>query len=110
MKRLLFVAAVAALMVLSCPARSEEKPAKPASAAAVQAPALTPEQTALYVKLQRLSQIEGNPPWCCNGVTVATTTAWAANPPSSVVFSSTETELVPPQPWTRPCKAWAILP
>jgi hypothetical protein len=33
MKRLLFIAAVAALMVLSCPAHSDEKPSKPAPAA-----------------------------------------------------------------------------
>jgi hypothetical protein len=55
-------------------------------------------------------QVEGNPLSCCKGVTTATTQAWPANPPSPIYFTSVETELVPPQPWTRPCKAWVIIP
>lgn len=55
-------------------------------------------------------EVQGNPPSCCKGVTMATTAVWPPNPPSPVYFTSQEGELVPPQPWTRPCKAWAILP
>lgn len=55
-------------------------------------------------------EVQGNPPSCCKGVTAATTTVWPPNPPSPVYFQSLESELVPPQPWTRPCKAWVIIP
>ncbi|MBK9065167.1 MAG: hypothetical protein IPL89_18630 [Acidobacteria bacterium] len=55
-------------------------------------------------------EVQGNPPSCCKGVTGATTSIWPPNPPSPVYFTSMESELVPPQPWTRPCRAWVIIP
>jgi hypothetical protein len=55
-------------------------------------------------------QLEGYPASCCKGVTSATSQPWPPNPPSVFYFTSVESEINPPQSWTRPCKAWAIIP
>jgi len=55
-------------------------------------------------------KVEGVPASCCQGVTGATNSVWPPNPPSPVYFQSGAPELIPPQPWTRPCKAWVIIP
>jgi hypothetical protein len=53
-------------------------------------------------------EVLGNPPSCCKGEGTATV-AWAANPPSPVFLPSGPV-VVPPQPWTRECKAWVTMP
>jgi hypothetical protein len=55
-------------------------------------------------------EVDGTPASCCKGVTGPTTSAWAANPPTPVFFHSNAPMLTPPQFWTRPCKAWVIIP
>jgi hypothetical protein len=55
-------------------------------------------------------EVEGTPATCCKGVTAPTTSVWAANPPTPVFFHSNAPMLTPPQFWTRPCKAWVIIP
>jgi hypothetical protein len=55
-------------------------------------------------------EVEGTPASCCKGTTGATSQVWQPNPPTPVYFTSATPELAPPQPWSRPCKAWAILP
>lgn len=53
-------------------------------------------------------EVEGYPASCCKGVGYVTT-VWPPNPPTAV-FLATPPMLNPPQPWTRPCKAWVTLP
>lgn len=53
-------------------------------------------------------EVEGVPGTCCKGTGYATVN-WAPNPPSPV-FLATAGIVYPPQPWTRPCKAWVTMP
>jgi hypothetical protein len=55
-------------------------------------------------------QVEGYPPSCCSGTTGPSSAPFPPNPPSTFYFYSGNPVLMPPQPWTRACKAWAILP
>ncbi len=53
-------------------------------------------------------EVEGYPAPCCKGVGYVTQ-YWQPNPPTPM-FLASPPFLYPPQPWTRPCKAWVTLP
>ncbi len=53
-------------------------------------------------------EVEGYPAPCCKGVGYVTQ-YWYPNPPTPA-FLASPLILNPPQPWTRPCKAWVTLP
>jgi hypothetical protein len=54
--------------------------------------------------------VEGYPGSCCRGVAGPVHSRWEANPPTPAFYYTQAPLLNPPQPMTRPCKAWAILP
>ena len=54
--------------------------------------------------------VDGYPASCCRGVAGPVHSRWEANPPTSAFYYSQTPLVLPPQPMTRPCKAWVILP